>query len=250
LTRERLKEKELGDGKIDLRSEEKRRQLTLWALGGLLFATTLPVVNQRALFSPLGDVTILGDLTPTAYAATFGGPPLLGPGARGPVPGGPPAAYALRVPSAPGGVGMYPSLPALGASPPPPRLATPGLPGSVPGTGLSVPNGEVPSAGVPGGGGSPGVGSPVGVGSPGGIGSPGGGGSGGGLVPGGGTPSIVGPGVGTPGGGGSALPGPTGAAPEPATWLMMILGFGVVGVLMRHSRRLGRPHVAAESHST
>lgn len=240
--RERLRERQLGNGKIDLRSEEKRRQLTLGVLGGLLFATTLPVVNQRALFSPLGDVTILGDLTPTAYAATFGGPPMLEPGARGPAPGEPPAAYALRVPPVSGGV--YPALPARGASLPPPRLATPGLPGSVPGTGLSVPNGEVPSARVPGGGGSPAVG------SPGGVGLPGGGGSGGGLLPGSGTPSIGGPGVGTPGGGGSAMPGATGAAPEPATWLMMILGFGVIGVLMRRSRRLGRPHVVAESRST
>lgn len=85
---------------VDLKSEERRRQITLMLLGGLLFVTTVPVVNQRALFSPLGDVPILGDLSPVAYAATFGMP--LRPGSPGgaggpPVMGGGEAPRALMV---------------------------------------------------------------------------------------------------------------------------------------------------------
>jgi len=34
------------------------------------------------------------------------------------------------------------------------------------------------------------------------------------------------------------------AIPELATWLMMLLGFGAAGTVLRHSRRQGRPQIA------
>ena len=67
-----------------------------------------------------------------------------------------------------------------------------------------------------------------------------------GPFPGGGGPLIViPPGGGSPGGGGGIpggggnpdLPAPPPPVPEPATWLMMILGFGMVGSRLRHSTR-------------
>jgi hypothetical protein len=202
---------------VDLKSEERRRQITLMLLGGLLFVTTVPVVNQRALFSPLGDVPILGDLSPVAYAATFGTP--LGPSSPGgpgipPVAGGrevPPGAYGVRTPGEPG----FGGPPVSGTSSPPPL----GIVGNPPT--FSSPPG-IPSGGngVPGGGG----------GLPG-----GGGGTPGGGIPGGGG-GLPGGGGGTPGGGGTT-PGVVGAVPEPATWLTMILGFAIVGGIMRRARR-------------
>ncbi|WP_414713834.1 PEPxxWA-CTERM sorting domain-containing protein [Sphingomonas sp.] len=208
----------------DLKSEERRRQVTLAVLGGLLFVTTLPVVNQRALFSPLGDVPILGDLSPVAYAVTFGGVPgpfggFFRPDGGSPRSGGgvPPGAFALRVPG----------VPAPG-SPVGPGVNTPGAPGStVPGTPVLAASPPFPGGvngvpGAPAGGGA----FPGGGGAPGG-GAPGGGGAGEGPgVPGGGA-----------GGGGGPIPGSTGAVPEPATWLTMILGFAVIGTIMRRARR-------------
>lgn len=202
---------------VDLKSEERRRQITLMLLGGLLFVTTVPVVNQRALFSPLGDVPILGDLSPVAYAATFGMP--LRPGSPGgaggpPVVGGgeaPPGAYGARTPGEPGFGG--PSAGGTSSGTPP------GIIGNPP-TLLSPQGTPTGGNGVPGGGG----------------GTPGGGGG----TPGGGTPGggggLPGGGGGTPGGGGTS-PGVVGAVPEPATWLTMILGFAIVGGIMRRARR-------------
>jgi hypothetical protein len=197
---------------VDLRSEERRRQITLMLLGGLLFVTTVPVVNQRALFSPLGDVPILGDLSPVAYAATFGTPLTPGiPGGAGgtPVSGGgevPPGAYGARTPGEPG----FRAPPTGGTYSPPP----PGVVGNPPT--FSSPPGTPPGGnGVPGGGG----------------GLPGGGGG----LPGGGG-GLPGGGGGTPGGGGTT-PGVVGAVPEPATWLTMILGFAIVGGIMRRARQ-------------
>ncbi|SEN61252.1 PEP-CTERM protein-sorting domain-containing protein [Sphingomonas gellani] len=231
----------------DLAREERRRQLTVLALGVGLFVSTIPVNNQRALFSPLGDIPILGELSPTAYAVTFGGIPGGGIPRSG-IPGGPggyrpPVAYAARVPGLPAG-----GIPGAG-------VPGAGFPGNVqpfaapPGGGLSnlPPAGPV-GAGNPGG--SPGNGGGIGPGGPGGI-SPGGGGGGGGPGPntpgGGGGTTPGGPGgggvtPGGPGGGGLTPPGSVGAVPEPATWLTMILGFGVIGAVMRRARRrdLGR----------
>jgi hypothetical protein len=190
---------------VDLKSEERRRQITLLLLGGLLFVTTVPVVNQRALFSPLGDVPILGDLSPVAYAATFGTPPRPG-GAVGPPVArsgeAPPGAYGARTPGEPGLGGPPAGGTSLG--PPPSIVGNPPLLSSPPGTptgGNGVPGGSTPGSGTPSGGG----------------GLPGGGG-------------------GTPGGGGTA-PGVVGAVPEPGTWLTMILGFAIVGSIMRRARR-------------
>lgn len=87
--------------------------------------------------------------------------------------------------------------------------------------------------GIPGGGGSPGSGTP--------FFPPGGGGAV--IVP--GTPGGGGPG--TPGGGGpdnpnpgnpNPPPPPVPAVPEPATWLMLIAGFGFIGYAMRTKRRV------------
>lgn len=67
---------------------------------------------------------------------------------------------------------------------------------------------------------------------------------GGGVIPpgGGGTP---------PGGGGTPPPGPPDTPPgppplpEPGTWMTMILGFGLVGWLLRRDRAAGRARVSA-----
>lgn len=58
-------------------------------------------------------------------------------------------------------------------------------------------------------------------------GTPGGGGTGG--------PPLVNP----PGGGGGGIT-PPGIVPEPGTWLQLVLGFGVVGMVMRAGK--GRPN--------
>ncbi len=193
---------------IEFRSVERRRQLTIVAIGAGLFAITLPINNQRALFSPLGDVPLLGELSPVAYSVIVGGP---GGGVGGPrnrgggTSGGPrgganpltPSAFAARVPGAPSA-----SVP---ASPTTSGFQPLGLANNSPlGTG-NTPSGI---GGVPGGGGAPSGGGPT--------------------APGGSTGG---------GGGGAPPPNPTGAVPEPATWLTMILGFGVVGAIMRQAQR-------------
>ena len=198
----------------DLAREEKRRQLTIVALGIGLFVSTIPVNNQRALFSPLGDIPILGDLTPTAYAITFGGVPTGGvptggvPSVGRPGGGGPPVAYAARVPGLPSdglprGGQPFTGPPVGSSNSPPTSSVGNGSPGPI--------SGFVPSAPTGGSGGSPGSG-----------------GNGGGLSP---------NGPGGSGGGGLAPPGAVGAVPEPATWLTMIIGFGVIGGVMRRARR-------------
>lgn len=84
-----------------------------------------------------------------------------------------------------------------------------GLPGFIPGTGIG--------------------GGPIVIG---------GGGGGGGGTPGGGNPGGGNPGGGNPGGGnpGGGDP-PMAAVPEPATWAMLIVGFGVIGAGMRRRPR-------------
>ena len=39
-------------------------------------------------------------------------------------------------------------------------------------------------------------------------------------------------------------PGPVGALPEPATWAMLILGFGIIGQVLRGSRNARRTEIA------
>jgi hypothetical protein len=54
--------------------------------------------------------------------------------------------------------------------------------------------------------------------------------------------ALLAPGGGGGGGGGGGptinAPDTTPAIPEPATWLMMILGFGVLGAWLRHRRQI------------
>lgn len=112
--------------------------------------------------------------------------------------------------------------------------------------GIGPPGGGGPVGGggggggpVGGGGGGPvggGGGGPVGGGGGGGGGGPVGGGGGGGTVGGGGGGGgPVGEGGGGFGGGGGP---PVAAVPEPATWLMMIIAFGLCGSMLRRQRRL------------
>ena len=177
----------------DMAREEKRRQLTIVALVVGLFVSTMPVNNQRALFSPLGDIPVLGELSPVAYAITFGsGRPGDRPG-RGGVrgPGGiaPPVAFAARVPGAPVGAAPAPN----GAPQVVPQIAQPLQPiVRNPPAPPTSPRPDVPPIAPP-----PGITD---------------------RPP---TPP----------------PGATGAVPEPATWLTMILGFGIVGGLLRRARR-------------
>lgn len=44
--------------------------------------------------------------------------------------------------------------------------------------------------------------------------------------------------------GGTALPDPTAAVPEPASWAMMMIGFGAVGGSLRRRRTMQRPAIA------
>lgn len=70
--------------------------------------------------------------------------------------------------------------------------------------------------------------------------------------PGGGTVTPPGGGVTPPGGGDTPPPGPPGPPPpgppplpEPGTWMTMILGFGVVGWLLRRDRAAARSLLSA-----
>lgn len=187
---------------VELATEERRRRWTLIALGSALFVSTVPVRNERALFSPLGDIPILGNLSPVAYAVTFGyGPgPQGGRSTPGRAGGGnrPPVAFAARIP---------------------PAFATP--PGA-------ATNGGTPST-------SPFTPTTAQVLGPPGVSPP--------LItrpPSGGPPSSGGlpPGAPPTTGGLPPAPNPTPPVPEPATWVTLLFGFGVIGALMRRSRRL------------
>ena len=222
---------------VGLASEERRRQYTLLAMGAGLFALTLPVNNQRALFSPLGDVPILGELSPVAYAMVTGGPGASGggaPGGQGRSAAGPAARDLGDAQRAPGAfVARIP-----GESPAAPADST--TPAETAPTQFAALD---PNAG--GGSGVPGSIGEGGTGGGGGIGNPGvgGGDTGGSPAAGGGLPGIGDiPGIG-------GTPNPTGAVPEPATWLTMILGFGVIGTIMRRARRrrVSAPPVAGIS---
>lgn len=106
--------------------------------------------------------------------------------------------------------------------------------------GTVFPDGVLPAdAVVPGG--------ELGGGSPGGFGFPRGGSSGGLAF----LPTGSSSGGGSSGGGGGSSGGgssgggtpPVAAVPEPGTWMLMILGFGAIGSVMRRRARMGRPAI-------
>ncbi|HEX8445321.1 MAG TPA: PEPxxWA-CTERM sorting domain-containing protein [Sphingomonas sp.] len=190
-----------------LKNEERRRQITIVALAAGIFISTLPVTNERALFSPFADTPLLGAFSPTAYAMFTGyGPaggngPLGGLGGPRGVPGRPgaalppPAAFAARVPPA-AAFAAPPAAPPPVANfarpfdgpPPAPVDAFPG-PGFGPGDALSTPGGPGPISVVPGNSG----------------------------------------------------PAPAPAVPEPASWAMLLVGFAMTGAFLRRARHaLGR----------
>lgn len=84
-----------------LSAAERRRRVTIGLLAGALIASTFPVANERALFSPISDLPEIGNLSPVAYAVTFG---FGGRPSNGYPPIGrrdvrrPPVAYAVRIP--------------------------------------------------------------------------------------------------------------------------------------------------------
>ena len=51
------------------------------------------------------------------------------------------------------------------------------------------------------------------------------------------------PGGDTPGGGGGVIPG----VPEPATWTVMVVGFGMVGAAMRRGNRQSQPQAGIKT---
>jgi len=197
-----------------LKDEERRRQLTIAALAAGLVISTLPVTNERALFSPFADLPLLGEFSPVAYAmftgfgpggggrfpGGMGGP--LGPRAGGPPVGGTPTAFAAPLPPA----GPTAAAPPAPPAPPVANFARPidGPFGSTtPGSPISQGFGPGDALGVPGGPG------PISI------------------VP------------------GNALPTPTTPVPEPAAWAMLMLGFATIGGLLRR-----RYHIARRVRST
>lgn len=170
---------------------QKHRTAIFLALTAGILLSTLPVRNERALFTPLG--VIEGSDLPVAYAVHMrmtpvvngGGGPIGGRNRSGsPAPSGggsvgetPPTAFAARIPPQP--LGTQPGSPA-------PFTTNAGGGGSNP----SGPDFDLPQPGF--------------------------------------TPATLTP------------PNPTSPVPEPATWTMMIMGFGFVGGMMRLARRRSR----------
>jgi hypothetical protein len=200
-----------------LNRKSVRIALTGTLVAGGALAISFGGVTSTTIASALRDpMSILGDRSPGARGggsladgklgavklANIGADPV---GAT--TPGGP----TQRVLS-----GARPSSQPIitGASGP-----APGLVGSVP-TSFANPGGGVAGGAIPGGGVVPGT--------------PPGGGGGGIFFP---------PGTGGGGGGGGVVPNPPTIVPvpEPATWAMMILGFGMIGAMMR---RRARPSAA------
>lgn len=137
------------------------------------------------------------------------------------VPGAPSAGGAVSdvASSAPGDSGVAPAE-ASGTDLPVPIFGEGGPLGGGGGPGF---------IGLPGGYTSSGPGS---VGLPGGYGGGGGGSGGGGGGGGGGsTPPVMPPGT------GGGTPPPVAGVPEPATWTMMLIGFGAIGGHVRRERR-------------
>jgi hypothetical protein len=200
----------MGGGNVGRGLIDRRRKWMLIALGTLMIASTSLVSNQRALFRPMGSGPILGEALPQAYAMII-------PGTRGGstsrTGGGEadPGAFGLRIPQIRTTTDRTSPQSSQSSFLPPPDTAmvesattTTPMASGVPGTDL---------IGLPG----------LGYGDP---------GAGGGL-PGSSNGTL-------PGGGGGPIGGTTPAVPEPASWVIMLFGIGVVGAVMRRARRSSR----------
>lgn len=204
-----------------------RKSLTAVALvaafGGILFATEAP----EGLIPGIGGSVALAELAARSPGVRVGGVALkakkprmaalpVGEGDDAPAGLGPETPLANVLGTSAGPEGAVPGVGPFGPG---------GFPTDITNPGSSVPGAPVDqTGGVPGGPGGPGFG---GVFTP----PIGGGGGGGGVIvtppnpnP---NPEPEGPGPVTP------IPG----VPEPATWLTMIMGFGLVGHALRRRRR-------------
>lgn len=199
-----------------------RRQL----IGGVFLVLALGGLaqrNQRALFVPIdrdapSDTAMAYSAIVPGYVTSFGfaGPRYAGPGR--------PSTVGRRTPGggSPGNVSdIVPSPSAF--------VAVPGGEAFDPSTGLNDPIGSAPSFTRPASDGGFLLSGPAALGGGGGGSAPGSGGSGGGGGTGGG--GSIGGGSGD--GGTIVVPG---AVPEPASWFLMILGFGFVGAMLRRRR--------------
>lgn len=90
---------------------------------------------------------------------------------------------------------------------------------------------------------TPALSGPPPAGGGGGLGDGGGGGLGDGGGGGGGSPGGGGP---DGGGGGGGVDPPVAAVPEPSTWLLMIVAFGLCGSMLRRQRRSDRRRLACD----
>lgn len=220
-----------ANGSGFLANPKTRQHAIVALLGCLLLLNAMTSVNERALFLPSGA-------RPGAFAAIPEPGPVRPIGGTGFLPLPLPLRPALLTPplagianppttlappvGAPEGIGI-PAAPNAGAPVQAPAQSdafTPdalNAPGSVgPGTAF---NPAAPGAFFPGTAGAPGT-------------------------PGSGTPGN--PSTGTPGngdnGGNGGTPTPVAALPEPTSWLLMIVGFFVMGGALRRRRSAGPAH--------
>jgi hypothetical protein len=237
---------EQGFALADLRIQERTFERRAMAVGLTLAAvSTLALSHGRAMLGPIDQMAASVQNDPIAaqavierMASTLGAPAtgFARSGAAGParVAGsgiGTPLAPAMIAPPAAQAAAAPPVDDAFGSGGPldGEQLAGLGTPFTGAGAGGGG-NGGVGGGGVPGslpggGGGGGFVGALPGDG--GGDGGPGGGGTGGGGGNGGG---------GNGGGGGGVTPTPTAPIPEPGSWMMMILGIGMIGAALRRRR--------------
>lgn len=205
------------------RRARKRRETpvgvlcAIWAavalgLGGG-FVATADGVSSRAMAATQDVMSIIRGRSPGARNATLLGKK--GKGARLAIGKTPARSLVKPRTAAPAQVASAPPFSPIVSAPDLPFIYGPALLADALTFGPGLPGGF---AGLP-------IGAPLLVG--GGIGGGGGGGGGGGVTP----PP--------PTGGGETPPPVVSPVPEPASWAMMILGFGAVGWTLRSRRRLG-----------